>query len=82
MTRWRAGARNLLFELSALPGQAFQKTLSDSAQELAAVAGPLLPGASETVSIFRQRFLMITEAVQSQVVVCGVSLMLHRQKLS
>ncbi len=82
MTRWRTGARNLLFELSALPGQAFQRTLSDSAQELAAVAGPLLPGASETVSIFSQSFLMITEAVQSQVVVCGVSLMLHRQKLS
>ncbi len=82
MTRWRAGERILLFELSALPGQAFQKTLSDSAQELAAVAGPLLPGASETVSIFSQRFLMIKEAVQSQVVVCGVSLMLHRQKLS
>ncbi len=65
MTRWRAGARNLLFELSALPGQAFQKTLSDSAQELAAVAGPLLPGASETVSIFSQRFLMIKEAEQT-----------------
>jgi len=29
-----------------------------------------------------QRMLSLTEAVQSQVGVCGVSLMLHRQKLS
>ena len=65
MTRRREGARNPLFELSALPGRPFQKTLSDSAQELAAVAGPLLPGASETVSIFSQRFLMIKEAEQT-----------------
>ncbi len=60
-----AGARNLLCELSVLPGRAFQKTLSDSAQELAVVARPLLPGASETVSIFSQRFLRIKEAEQT-----------------
>ncbi len=65
MTRWRPCALIQLFELSALPGQAFQKTLLDSAQELAAVAGPLLPGASETVGIFSQRFLMIKEAEQT-----------------
>ncbi len=29
------------------------------------MAGPLLPGASETVGIFRQRFLMIKEAEQT-----------------